>query len=100
MRTRRWIARAIDAVILLVILPLVLLPVAVAAGSLLFASAAGDCGEACEGPGQLGMLVWASLVLITWVAYRPALRRLRRRTIGQCLARALTSGPRSRSCER
>ena len=88
MRASRWIARAVDAVVLVVVLPLVLLPVAVAGGFLVFGTAAGDCAEPCEGPGQLGMLVWASLVLVAWAGYRPMLRRLGRRTVGQCLARS------------
>lgn len=90
MRAARWIERAVDAVVLVVIVPLLLLPLAVGGGVVLFASAGAttECPGPCEGPGQLGMLLWAALVLVVWAAYRPLLRRLGRRTAGQFVSQA------------
>lgn len=86
----RWIARAVDLVVLGAVVPFVLLPVAVVGGTVLFAAVSGgDCPSPCEGPGQLGMLLWGVAVLIGWFNYRPGLRRLGRRTAGRWAADSL-----------
>jgi hypothetical protein len=80
------LAVAVEAVFLLVALPLLLLPVAVAAGAGLFALLDRPCGDPCETPGLLGMAIWAVLVITAWAGYRPLLRRLGRRTLGGWVA--------------
>lgn len=97
MRWRRRWATAIDLVVLGLVLPVVALPVGLVAGQGLVAVfSRNDCGDPCEAPAMAGLLVWAALVVVGWVAYRPLLRRFRRRSVGHWVVDRLVPPDESR----
>lgn len=79
------VAAVVDALVRGLVLPLGLLPVATVAGVGL-SKLAGPCAQPCEAPGLLAVMVWALLVVAAAVAYKPVLRRLGRRSLGQWVA--------------
>ncbi len=80
-RLRRLASLAIDAVVLLIVAPVALVP-AVAVSWLSTLGSQGDCPSPCDGPGMLAASVWLMVTTVIWLAYWPLSVFWRRATVG------------------